>query len=188
MPTPRLYPDKLWASQNLPGVDLKVYPRGRLRRLQKSAHPLQNVLYEYCFTSLSAQSWQYRDRRKPEAGTMPYSYFEWLRWFCRIYPLSHNYMKGRLCYTITKSLFRYCISFYYSGHDLPFKTVYCHVEAKLPSSLRILYHWVSVTLITTLLQGSSRLLSTPHWSCVVFYLLSLGANISKHVDLGIYIW
>ena len=34
--------------------------------------------YEYCFTSLSAQSWQYRDRRKPEAETMPYSYFEWL--------------------------------------------------------------------------------------------------------------
>ena len=35
---------------------------------------------EYCFTSLSAQSWQYCDRRKPEAGTMrlPYSYFEWL--------------------------------------------------------------------------------------------------------------
>ena len=31
---------------------------------------------EYCFTSLSAQSWQYRDRRKPEAGTIPYSYFE----------------------------------------------------------------------------------------------------------------
>ena len=31
--------------------------------------------YEYCFTSPSAQSWQYRDRRKPEAGTMPYSYF-----------------------------------------------------------------------------------------------------------------
>ena len=34
------------------------------------------VMNEYCFTSLSAQSWQYRDRRKPEAGTMPYSYFE----------------------------------------------------------------------------------------------------------------
>ena len=33
-------------------------------------------LYEYCFTSLSAQSWQYRDRRKPEAGTRPYSYFK----------------------------------------------------------------------------------------------------------------
>ena len=32
--------------------------------------------YEYCFTSLSAQLWQSRDRRKPEAGTMPYSYFE----------------------------------------------------------------------------------------------------------------
>ena len=26
--------------------------------------------------SLSAQSWQYRDKRKPEAGTMPYCYFE----------------------------------------------------------------------------------------------------------------
>ena len=36
---------------------------------------------EYCFTSLSAQSWQYRDRRKPEAGTTPYSYFEWLQGF-----------------------------------------------------------------------------------------------------------
>ena len=36
---------------------------------------------EYCFTSLSARSWQYRDRRKLEARTMPYSYFEWLRGF-----------------------------------------------------------------------------------------------------------
>ena len=38
-------------------------------------------IYEYCFTSLSAQSWQYRDRRKPEAGTMPHPYFEWLEGF-----------------------------------------------------------------------------------------------------------
>ena len=38
-------------------------------------------IYEYCFTSLSAQSWQYRDRRKPEAGIVPYSYFEWLQGF-----------------------------------------------------------------------------------------------------------
>ena len=38
-------------------------------------------VYEYCFTSLSVQSWQYRDKRKPEAGTMPYSYFEWLQEF-----------------------------------------------------------------------------------------------------------
>ena len=36
---------------------------------------------EYCFTSLSVQSWQYRDRRKPEVGTMPCSYFEWLQGF-----------------------------------------------------------------------------------------------------------
>ena len=38
-------------------------------------------IYEYCFTSLSAQSWQYRNRRKPEDETMPYSYFEWLQGF-----------------------------------------------------------------------------------------------------------
>ena len=38
-------------------------------------------IYEYCFTSLSVQSWQYRDRRKPEAGTIRYSYFEWLQGF-----------------------------------------------------------------------------------------------------------
>ena len=29
---------------------------------------------EFYFTSLSAQSWQYRDRRKSEFGTMPYPY------------------------------------------------------------------------------------------------------------------
>ena len=29
---------------------------------------------EYWFTACSAQSWQYRDRRKPDARTMPYSY------------------------------------------------------------------------------------------------------------------
>ena len=35
---------------------------------------------DYCFTSFSAQSWQYRDRRKPKAGTiMLYSNFEWLQ-------------------------------------------------------------------------------------------------------------
>ena len=42
---------------------------------------LQLRVSEYCFTSLYAQSWQYRDRRRPEAGTMPYSYFEWLQGF-----------------------------------------------------------------------------------------------------------
>ena len=29
---------------------------------------------EYCFTSLSAQSWQYRDRRNPEVGAILYSH------------------------------------------------------------------------------------------------------------------
>ena len=36
-------------------------------------------LNDYCFMALSAQSWQYRDRRNPEAGTMSYSYFKWLQ-------------------------------------------------------------------------------------------------------------
>ena len=40
---------------------------------------------EYCFTSLSVQSLQYRDKRKPEAGTMPYFYFEWLQEFFIVY-------------------------------------------------------------------------------------------------------
>ena len=31
-----------------------------------------NIKDRYCFTSLSAQFLQYRDRRKPEAGTMPH--------------------------------------------------------------------------------------------------------------------
>ena len=43
---------------------------------------LQNdYMYKYCFTSLSVQSWQYRERRKPEAGTMSHSSFEWLQGF-----------------------------------------------------------------------------------------------------------
>ena len=44
-------------------------------------------IYEYCFTLLSAHSWQYRDRRKPEARTMPYSYFEWLRGFYKVHSI-----------------------------------------------------------------------------------------------------
>ena len=42
-------------------------------------------LYEYCFTSLSAQSWQFRDRMKPVAGNMPYSYFEWHQEFFTVH-------------------------------------------------------------------------------------------------------
>ena len=33
------------------------------------------VVTEHCFTSLSAQSWQYRDCSKPEVGTMLYFYW-----------------------------------------------------------------------------------------------------------------
>ena len=43
---------------------------------------------EHCFTSLSAQSWQYRDRRKPEAGAMSYRYFE--RFFIRVLYSTHR--------------------------------------------------------------------------------------------------
>ena len=45
---------------------------------------------EYCFTSLSAQSCKCRDRSKSEAGTMPYSYFEWLEWFFIVHSTMGN--------------------------------------------------------------------------------------------------
>ena len=32
------------------------------------------LMSEYCLGSLSAQSWQYRDRSKPQVVAMPYSY------------------------------------------------------------------------------------------------------------------
>ena len=35
---------------------------------------VKRTIYEYCSTSFSAESWQYRDRRKHEAGILPYSY------------------------------------------------------------------------------------------------------------------
>ena len=67
------------------------------------------LLYEYenCFTSLSAKSWQYRDRRKPEAGTIPYSYFEWLQGFfivhsaigSTIHPMPLNSLEHCICTT-----------------------------------------------------------------------------------------
>ena len=65
-------------------VHRSLYPaslrKARFLPRARSATSGENI-YEYCFTSLSAQSWQYRDRRKPGAGTMPYSYFEWLQGF-----------------------------------------------------------------------------------------------------------
>ena len=50
--------------------------------------PLYQVNSDYCFTSLSAQSWQYRDRKKPESGTMHYSSQMTSRvhnWTCIVY-------------------------------------------------------------------------------------------------------
>ena len=47
---------------------------------------------EYFFTPLSAQSWQYRDRKKPEAGIMPYYYFEWLQGFFIVHRQHVHYM------------------------------------------------------------------------------------------------
>ena len=51
---------------------------------------------EYCFTLLSAESWQYCDRRKPESGTMPYSYFEWLQGFFIVYSSIGSNIHSRL--------------------------------------------------------------------------------------------
>ena len=60
--------------------------------------------YKYCFTSLSAQSWQYRDRRKPEAGTMPYSYFEWLQGFFIVHSII-----GSTVHSIPLNSLEHCI-------------------------------------------------------------------------------
>ena len=48
-----------------------LWPHGTFAKIC----PFQRGEYEYGFMSLSAQSWQNRDRWKLEAGTMPYSYF-----------------------------------------------------------------------------------------------------------------
>ena len=50
---------------------------------------------EYCFTPLSAKSWQYRDRKKPKVGTMPHSY----RMISRVFD-SLQYMYNREHYTL----------------------------------------------------------------------------------------
>ena len=41
---------------------------------------------EYCFT-MSAQSWSYRDRRKPEVGTIHPTLIEWLEEFFIVYSI-----------------------------------------------------------------------------------------------------
>ena len=50
-----------------------------LNRHSDSQHYPLLYKYEYMNIALHrffAHSWQYRDRRKPEAESMPYSYFE----------------------------------------------------------------------------------------------------------------
>ena len=37
-------------------------------------YTLTQSVSEYCFAWFSAQSWRYLNRKKPEFGTMPYSY------------------------------------------------------------------------------------------------------------------
>ena len=64
------------------------------------------TLSEYCFTSPSAQSWQYRDRRKPEAGIMPYSYFERL-----LYSAQYHRQHGTL------HAFEQFVALYMENHD-----------------------------------------------------------------------
>ena len=59
---------------------------------------------EYCFTSLSAQSWQYRDRRVPEARTIPYSYFEWLQALFIVHST-----KGSTVHSMSSNSLEHCI-------------------------------------------------------------------------------
>ena len=62
-------------------------------------------VYKYCFTSLSVQSWQYRDRRKPEAGTMPYSYFEWLQGFFIVHNTLYSALYTPCLWTVWSTVY-----------------------------------------------------------------------------------
>ena len=66
------------------------HPRGPSCRSVINSHNL--YLSEYCFTPLSAQSWQYRDRRKPEAGTtcMPHFFRMTSRVLCSVYSAQYH--------------------------------------------------------------------------------------------------
>ena len=52
-------------SKVLKSLGLEIY---------KASQPSATRVSEYCFPSPSAQSWQCRDRRKPEVGTIHYFY------------------------------------------------------------------------------------------------------------------
>ena len=74
-----------WATVSV----LRLFEKNQLRIIRKNCvfvlisedGSAQQWMSEYCFMSLSAQSRQYCNRRKPEAGNMPYSYFEWRQGF-----------------------------------------------------------------------------------------------------------
>ena len=67
---------------------------------------------EYCITSLSVQSWQHRDRRKPESGTMPYSYFALLFLFW-----NSNSSWAWCCFNSTAVCHRDCMAWHLFRHS-----------------------------------------------------------------------
>ena len=87
-------------------------PLSASRRANRWNNHIHVPVCEYCFTSLSAQSWPFRYRMKPEAGTIPYSYFQWFQGFfivhntigstvhCR--PL--NSLEHCICTTVTTNI------------------------------------------------------------------------------------
>ena len=69
------------------------------------------VVSEYCFKSLSVQSWPYRDRIKPEIGTCP-TLIEWLQGFFIVHSIIDstvhskplNNLEHCICTTSTTSI------------------------------------------------------------------------------------
>ena len=59
---------------------------------------------EYCFTSISAQSWQYRDR-KPKSGLCP-TLIEWIQRFFVVHTAHYN---RQLCTLLSLNSLEHCV-------------------------------------------------------------------------------
>ena len=103
---------------------------------------------KYWFTSFSAQSWQYHDRRKPDAGTMPYSNFECLQGFF----IMHSTI-GSPVHTMPSNSLEHCIYPTTMTNIRPDGDSNLFPPGYKPQSIRmshrdrpysIVYHWMSL--------------------------------------------
>ena len=68
-------------------------------------HYAWDLKVRYIYTIYSAQSWQYRDRRKPKAGTtMPYSYLKRLQVFFIVHSAT-----GSTVHSMALNSLKHCI-------------------------------------------------------------------------------